>query len=140
MHTRPLLAIAALGVSSTLLGAAGATAGTPAHSTPGSPHRILDHNVSGEAAVRALGNDLDLVAQRYDKTPGELTHRLRTDSSLSADLTGRLHVKEPLHANPPTDVPTPEPGPFPNGNTFRLHSKPGAERTIFLDFDGGPVS
>src|SRR4051812_39518741 len=123
MHTRPLLAIAALGVSSTLLGAAGATAGTAADSTPRSPHRILDHNVSGGAAVTALGDDLDLVAQRYDKTPAELAHLLRTDSSLWVDLTGRLHVKEPLPTEPPDGVPAPEPGPFPNSNTFRLHSK-----------------
>src|SRR3954467_1609652 len=112
MHTRPLLAIAALGVSSTLLGAAGATAGTPADSAPRTPHRILDHNVSGGAAVRALGDDLGLVAQRYDKTAAQLTRLLRTDSSLWVDPTGRLHVKEPLPTQPPGAVPTPEPAPF----------------------------
>jgi hypothetical protein len=80
------------------------------------------------------------VAQRYARTPAQLAHLLRTDSSLWVDPTGTLHVKEPLPTRPPDDSHPPEPGPFPNGDTFRLHSRPGAERTIFLDFDGGPVS
>ena len=137
MNVRPFLAIAALGVS-TLLGASVATAATPSASLD--PERILDRNVSGAAAVRALGDDLDVVAKRYDRTPAELADLLRTDSSLWVDPTGILHVKEPLPTQPVEDAPTVQRGPFANSKTFTLHSKPGAARTIFLDFDGGPVS
>ena len=137
MTVRPLLAIATLGVS-TLVCASAATAGMSASAPSPDPERIIERNVSGAAAVRALGNDLDRVAQRYDRTSAELASLLRSDSSLWVDPTGLLHVKEPL----PTQLAesAPEAGPFPNQNTFALHSKLGAARTIFLDFDGGPVS
>ncbi|MGZ5400286.1 MAG: hypothetical protein ACXWDM_09750 [Nocardioides sp.] len=139
MNFRPLLALATLGVS-TLMGASVVTAGASTPAPAPDPERILDRNVSGAAAVRALGNDLDLVAQRYDKTPAELAKLLRTDPSLWVDPTGMLHVKEPLPTEPVENASTPQPAPFPNSDTFNLHSNPGAARTIFLDFDGGPVS
>jgi hypothetical protein len=137
MNVRPLLALAAFGVS-TLMCASAATAGLSTAAPADDPDRILDRNVSGAAAVRALGDDLDLVAQRYDRTSGELAALLRDDPSLWVDPTGLLHVKEPL----PTRLveSAPQAGPFPNQNTFALHSRLGAQRTIFLDFDGGPVS
>jgi hypothetical protein len=137
MNLRPFLAIATLGVTA-LTGASVATAG--AHAPSGDTDRILERNVSGGAAVRALGDDLDLVAERYDKTPAAMASLLRSDSSLWLDPTGMLHVKEPLPTQPVESTATPEPGPFPNANTFNLHSRVGAAKTIFLDFDGGPVS
>ncbi len=137
MKLRPFLAIATLGVT-TLTGASIATAG--AHAPSPDPDRILERNVSGGAAVRALGDDLDLVAERYDKTPAALAKLLRTDSSLWVDPTGMLHVKEPLPTQPVENATTPQPGPFPNQSTFTLHSRVGAAKTIFLDFDGGPVA
>ncbi len=140
MHLRPLLAVATLGVATALAGVSAATAGTSTTPTSPDQHRILDRSLSGAAAVRALGKDLDVVAQRYDKTPAELARLLRTDSSLWVDPTGMLHVKEVLPTEPPEGASTPEPGPFPNSETFNLHSRLGAERTIFLDFDGGAVS
>ena len=139
MTIRPLLALATLGVS-TLVTASVAAAGASTYAPTPDPERILDRNVSGAAAVRALDNDLDRVARRYDKTPAELATLLRTDSSLWVDPTGMLHVKEPLPTEPVESVSTPQPGPFPNSETFNLHSNLGADRTIFLDFDGGPVA
>ncbi|MGH3348464.1 MAG: hypothetical protein ACRDO4_15900 [Nocardioides sp.] len=137
MLVRPFLAIATLGVTA-LTGASVAAAGV--HAPSADPDRILERNVSGGAAVRALGDDLDVVAERYDKTPAALASLLRSDTSLWVDPTGMLHVKEPLPTQPVESTATPEPGPFPNANTFNLHSRLGAAKTIFLDFDGGPVS
>lgn len=135
MHVRALLTTSVLGVTSTLMAVSGAASGTSAD-----PGRILDRNASGAAAVAALGDDLDDVARRYDKTPAELSRLLRSDSSLWVDPTGMLHVKEPLPSRPAPTDPAPERGPFPNSRTFSLHSQLGAERVIFLDFDGGPVA
>jgi hypothetical protein len=137
MNVRPLLAIAALGVSS-LLCVSAATASMSTNASSPDPDRILERNVHGATAVKVLGDDLDVVAQRYDRTSSELAALLRNDPSLWVDRTGLLHVKDPL----PTQVveSAPQAGPFPNQNTFALHSRLGAERTIFLDFDGGPVS
>ncbi len=137
MNTRPLLAIATLTVSA-VLGASAAAAGAPGAAS-GDQERVLDRNASGAAAVKALGNDLDDVASRYDKTPSQMADLLESDHTLWVDKTGMLHVKEPL---PKRTVRSskPEAGPFPNNKTFALHSNLGASRTIFLDFDGGPVS
>jgi hypothetical protein len=135
MHVRSLLAIAALGVTSAVAGASAATAESAAD-----PERILNRNLSGAAAVNALGDDLDTVASRYDKTAAELAKELRNDSSLWVDPNGMLHVKEPVPTRAPENVGTPEQGPYPNSDTFNLHSRLGSERVIFLDFDGGPVS
>ena len=40
----------------------------------------------------------------------------------------------------PTSAPTSEAAPFPLGQTFQLHSKPGAAHRIYLDFDGVTTS
>ena len=57
------------------------------------------------------------------------------------DTTGVLYYVEPLPpAAPLEDIDEPAPGPFPDSQTFLLHSRPGADRTIFLDFDGHVVS
>ena len=135
MHLRPLFAVATLGVAASLLGTSAAIAGASTD-----PQPILDRNVSGGAAVRALGDNLDEVARRYHRTPAEFADLLREDRTLWLDPTGMLHVKDPLPTRPVEGTPAPEPGPFPNDQTFNLHSNVGAERTIFLDFDGGPVS
>jgi hypothetical protein len=136
MQLRRLVTIAALGVAaSVVVGSATVTAGK---SDP--PEPILDRNLAGPAAVRALGDDLDAVAARYDKSPAELAGLLRSDSSLWVSPTGVLHVKEPLPTELAQGASTPARGPYPNSRTFNLHSRLGAERTIFLDFDGGPVS
>ncbi len=138
MNIRPLLAVATLGLS-TMVCVSAAAAGTPTNPAAPDRDRILERTVSGAAAVRALGDDLDLVARRYDRTSAELAALLRSDRSLWVDPTGLLHVKEPLPTHS-VDATSPQAGPFPNSNTFTLHSRLGAARTIFLDFDGGAVS
>ena len=55
------------------------------------------------------------------------------------DQTGVLFVKDDT-LPPPAPAGTPDAAPFPNNQTFTLHSRPGAQRVLFLDFDGQAVS
>jgi hypothetical protein len=134
MFRRKAAAVTALTLTALALSMTTVTAARSSDHEP-----IIARNVHGPAAVKALGNHLDTVARRYDKTPLQLTRLLRTDHTVWADRTGALHVKEPL----PTEAPAPTvaEGPYySNSQTFTLHSNKAASRKIFLDFDGGPVA
>lgn len=124
---------------------AGWTAGGAAPSLPpgksggaGFPVLNLGGRSQGEAAIRALGEDLPAVAHAYGKSAEELRSLLRNDATLHLDNEGRL-----LFADEP--LPAPEgagiaavvpPASAPLSETFKLHSRPGSKRTIYLDFDG----
>ena len=101
----------------------------------------LPRHVSGEEAIAALGDKLPDVAAFYRKTPEGLRDLLRRDKSLRLDQQGRLYYVCPLDGT--VAFPEPEansaPGPSalaPLDQTFLLHSRRGATKTIFLDFDG----
>ncbi len=116
----------------------GSTALAAAQPSPPGPGAVLPHASNGQAALDRIGDRLPAVAARNGRTAVELAHLLRTDSTLWLDTGGRLQARD-------TDVPD-GPGaraaaaPYPVASTFRLHSRPGAERTIFLDFDGHTVA
>ena len=64
-----------------------------------------------------------------------------SDPSVRVDGDGRIYIVDPP---PPLEqqafaAPVAE-GPYPNSQTFLLNSRPGSNRTIFLDFDGHTVS
>lgn len=112
-------------------------------------------DLRGTAAVQALGSRLAEVAARYRMSPQKLANLLRNDATARLDRNNRLYFVEAtpatalLAALQPAPA-TPAPGPVPPsvlGNTpattaydpattFRLHSHPGSNRTILLDFDG----
>jgi hypothetical protein len=64
---------------------------------------------------------------------------LRQDLTAWVDSSGQIHFKEG-HLPQSTGRDTTESAPFPNDETFRLHSRAGSQRVIFLDFDGHAVS
>jgi len=101
---------------------------------------------SGEWAIEAVGADLDSVAGRYDLAGEALAEMFRADSTLHVDAAGQLYYADPL---PPVSIPPPverdssgassdadSDAPFPLAETFTLHSRPGATKIIYLDFDG----
>jgi hypothetical protein len=114
-----------------------ASAQTPSTGEPADD--LLIRPLHGEAAVSALEGERTQVADRNSMTPVELEQLLLSDRTMWLDQAGQLFVKEPT---PAVDVAqgNPAPGPFPNDQTFRLHSRPGADRVIYLDFNGGQVS
>lgn len=100
-------------------------------------------DVSGVAAISALGDRLDGVAAAHSIEVSVLEQAFREDPSLHLDGSGRLFYVDPL---PPVEAviaasgdPT-TPAALPLESTFSLHSRPGATKVIFLDFDGHVLS
>jgi autotransporter-associated beta strand protein len=86
------------------------------------------------------------MAAFYRKTPEELRNLLRRDRSLWVDRSGRLYYVCDAGKPPPApSLPGPSDSPpvdqlQPLDQTFLLHSKPGANHLIYLDFVGFTIS
>ena len=95
---------------------------------------------SGSAAVARLGDRIADVAAKHGHRGDELRDELLEDPTLKVDSTDSLLYVEPtVVAGVPAPA-TPLSTTIPDGDTFLLHSKPGANRVIFLDFDGHLLS
>ncbi|MFO1418151.1 MAG: zinc-dependent metalloprotease family protein [Methylotetracoccus sp.] len=111
------------------------------------PRITLPHAARGEEALQLLGSSLPEVAAWYGKTPEQFVELLRRDESAVIDSDGRLLYIDDFPTHPPVGDEVgprsraqPEAAPFPYADTFRLHSRPGAQRTIYMDFDGHTVT
>lgn len=93
-----------------------------------------------EKAIQNLGAHLPDVARAYGLRAEELQSLLREDASLAVDRAGRLHFTDPAPAEALPAEATAEAALAPLADTFRLHSRPGAKRIIYLDFDGHVIS
>ncbi len=108
------------------------------------PAISLPSALKGAALVSALGDQLGQLAAYHGVTSTSLRALIMSDPCLYADRTGRLHYvcpgPSPLVAARAAVASGPLPslpaGPFPQTQTFLLHSLPGATRVIYLDFDG----
>ncbi|MEY3895846.1 MAG: hypothetical protein RLZZ214_1366, partial [Verrucomicrobiota bacterium] len=105
----------------------------------------LPATTRGEAAIAALGKRLPEVAAHYRKTPEQIRALFRSDHTLHANSEGRLFYGCELHGQheiaPEEEITsesigTTDPAPFDTTQAFLLHSRPGANRVIYLDFDG----
>lgn len=105
----------------------------------------LPATAQGEAAITALGKKLPEIAAHYRKTPEELRALLRSDKCLYASTEGRLfyacdcyiHAEAlPAEGAPSAIIGPTDPPDFPTEEAFLLHTRPGAKRVIYLDFDG----
>lgn len=103
----------------------------------------------GAAAIERLGERLDNVAARHRMSDDKLEHMLRTDPTLGVDANEQLFYIEPLpttaehqheHVEEPDGEPAPPIASTEGDDAFELHSRPGAPRTIYLDFDGHTVT
>lgn len=111
------------------------------------PKLRLARHFQGEEAITALGANLPAVAAFYHKTPEELQDLLRREKDLHIDNDGRLYyvcnwqgTQTKTTVAPPPETESPQPALFPLDQTFQLHSRPGATRTIYLDFVGFTLS
>ena len=116
---------------------------------PGFPADIrLPGEMNSFEAIAALGERLPEVAAFYGWTPKMLEEHLRADSELRVTPSGQLfyacglncaHGDQPQATEPAMDTasiaPT-DPAPYDTSQAFLLHSRPGANRVIHLDFDG----
>lgn len=98
-------------------------------------------HVCGRQAAASLGADLPGVAARHRRSQAQLEERFQRDRTLCVDKAKRLYyVDSPAPPRRTLADATLSAAPFPLLNTFKLHSKPGAAKTIFLDFDGHTVA
>lgn len=114
-----------------------------AQSHPAMPELNLgERGASGERAIILLGNNLPAVAAHHRIAPEVLIQRLRSDASLKLDQQGRLYFADD-HLPPAVESEAARvsgPAQAPLADTFFLHSRPGAQRTIYLDFDGAVIT
>ncbi|MDF1542782.1 MAG: PKD domain-containing protein [Anaerosomatales bacterium] len=105
----------------------------------------LERETSGEDAIRALGPDIAAVASAHGKSVSELARAFRSDKRLFVDPSGRLFYREaPVTPEEAAGAEVAEGSGTalaPNlDSTFKLHSRPGSKRTLYLDFDGHTLS
>lgn len=99
--------------------------------------------LSGSSAINFLQsaagtNSLSAVASRYGWSTNKLISTLNLDPDLKLRPDGRLVY---LCSHQPSSVARSQPKAlFPLNQTFLLHSRPGASKTIYLDFDGMVIS
>ena len=92
-------------------------------------------SVRGEAAVELLGDDLARVAEESHMTMEEFTRRLREDDTLWVTGEGRPFFVDP--ARPDVEGPPPKyAGSIPVADAFTLHSRPGSNKIVYMDFTG----
>ncbi|MHC1765372.1 MAG: PKD domain-containing protein [Verrucomicrobiia bacterium] len=109
---------------------------------PRFPQLALRGISNGEEAIRRLAQHLPDVALTYGHTPDELRGKLRSDHTLHVDETGRLlYLEDPEPGMEPDQALAADGAAalaesVPLSETFLLHSRPGAKRVIYLDFDG----
>ncbi|MCB0896340.1 MAG: fibronectin type III domain-containing protein [Nocardioidaceae bacterium] len=80
---------------------------------------------------------------RADRMDARTRALLRTDPTAHVDATGRVYYVDravPAWARASAAATRTPAAPYPYGQTFTLHSKPGSAHTIYLDFDGTQVA
>ena len=92
----------------------------------------------GQAAIDRLGDHLPEIARGYGLTPEGLRSRLLSDNSLSVDAGLQLFYVDPAYDPSPASASEPASSEAPQTTdlVFALHSRPGANHVIYLDFDG----
>ncbi len=97
---------------------------------------VLPRAMPGEVALRVLpARHLGDVAAQNGQTVDRLTAQLAVDRSAWLDADGMLFFQD-APPPPPADSAVVAAGPFPDDQTFGLHSRPGSSRVLYLDFDG----
>jgi len=106
------------------------------------PKMTLPDRVYGEQAIAAVGSRLPEVAAWYGMSTADFARILREDSTAWLDRDGRLFYVEPApeEAEPFNPTDPLQPALFPLSETFKLNSRPGSKRVIYLDFDGHQTS
>ncbi|CAG7857297.1 hypothetical protein MCAMS1_02069 [biofilm metagenome] len=117
----------------------------------------LPESYQGQRAIDFIGDDLPKIAANYGLTEEKLKAQFLTDNTLHIDKTKHIfYVEETVDEGIPSvestdgvevaDTAVASGVALPIGSTpgtadaFKLHSKPGASKTIYLDFDGHTAS
>lgn len=107
------------------------------------PEQAFNRISRGPEIPTALGSQLPQVAAWYDRSAEQLREICQQDRHLRMDRQGRLHYVcegllplQNLVVSAETTGGGTSSGTLSVTDTFLLHSKPGASKVIYLDFDG----
>ena len=150
MHTRPRRVGALVGAGAVVFGALAVVAGNQADAqqpTPAPIDQLLGQELQGKAALGKVQSRLAELAGRNGIPAAQLEHILATDKTSWLDRDGKLFYREPV-AGPAARRAAAAPSPrwaakavaAATGPAFELHSKPGSNRVIYLDFDGHTIT
>ena len=123
-----------------------AAAAAPRAKPPFPALRLPQARSQGARAIELLGDRLPEVAAWYGKSPDEFRALLLNDRRLRIDRHGRLFVEDELDQPLPADAPGAAASGSLDGTlapldqTYLLHSRPGARRTVYLNFRGAMLS
>jgi len=107
---------------------------------------LPEAKAQGQRAIDLLGARLPEVAAWYGKSADEFKALLLNDRRLRIDRRGRLFVEDELETPLPADPASASTSSLQSGDllpleqTFLLHSRPGAKRTIYLNFGGAVLT
>ncbi|MDO9285979.1 MAG: PKD domain-containing protein [Aquabacterium sp.] len=138
----------ALGLTASAWSAGPPAAAVAHRAKPAFPQLSLpDRAAHGQRAIDLLGARLPEVAAHYGKSPDEFKALMLHDRTHRIDQRGRVFVVEEMDKPLPatTAAAAGSTGLIdgtlaPLDQTFLLHSKPGAKRTIYLNFKGATLS
>jgi hypothetical protein len=120
-------------------GAATAAAdGPPGH--PGCATALLARSARAADVLAADAGAFATAAGRNGKDVAAYARLARGDRSLWLDRCGQGFYVEPQGATTAASAPSPATSTVPLADTFTLQSRPGSNRTIYLDFRGGTVT
>lgn len=106
---------------------------------------LIERQSTGKAAIDRLGGKLPDIASWYGKSADGLRRQLLSDRRVRLDRNGRMFVVEDMLAPLPgataeTQQAVMKGALSPLEQTFKLHSRPGSQRTIYLNFIGATIS
>jgi PKD repeat protein len=97
-----------------------------------------------QQAISKLGTRLPAVAAKHGKTASELRRLFLQDETLHVDKNDKLlyidKAPDAAEAAAASALAAPAAAPYPYSQTFALHSRPGSNRVIYLDFNGHSVT
>jgi hypothetical protein len=125
--------IAAFGVATTCIATLAIQASA---ADPTTDPRVLPRDTPGRTALDQVRSRLPELAARNGQSTGQLEHTLATDKTSWLDRDGRLFFTDPaVPLAQRDDAPSKKPSAALAG-AFDLHSKPGSNRVLYLDFTG----
>ncbi|WP_405070102.1 zinc-dependent metalloprotease [Kribbella sp. NBC_01510] len=150
MHTRPRRVGALVGAAAVVFGALAVVAGNQADAQQPAPapiDQLLGQELQGKAALGKVQSRLAELAGRNGIPAAQLEQILATDKTSWLDRDGKLFYREPVAgtaARRAAAAPSPrwaaKAVAAATGPAFELHSKPGSNRVIYLDFDGHTIT
>jgi len=134
MRTTKLISVGVLllGMSATLL--VGFI--TPAQAQT-APNGLPERDAPGREVLRTRPQAIPVIAERNRISTRQAEQILAKGDAWVSPSGGILFSEPAPGPHVPFDTVA---GPYPYGQTFLLHSRPGSNRTIYLDFNGETVS